>query len=415
MLPARQQVAQSTSLPAPIAGLNARDSLALMRETDAIVLDNWFCTTTSVDLRKGYTSHATFTGNCETVISYNAGSTETFVAVDTTDNAIIDATSGGAISTPVVGGSGPTIQSLTNVRFDYINHSVAGTQYIVLVNGADTILQYNGTTWAQNALTGPTHSDIFTIASYAERIWLAESDFTVWYGGVNAIAGAFTSLDLGALFKEGGSLSNMITYSADTGSLLADFIAFVSTEGEIVVFSGTDPSSASTWSRVAHFRVGRPVTTGNRAWTKFANDAVLLTSDGLMPIATAVMKDRADSSLAVTDRIRKDFNSDVSMFGANFGWSVVLHPEGQKLLINVPAVANDSSYQYVMNTQTKAWSTFGKFASSWDAFCFETTKDTLWWGGNGVLAQADSGLDDDGSAIIFDAKQAFSYFGSLGS
>ena len=52
-------------------------------------------------------SHATFTGDCESVIVYNGlTATKLFVAVNTTNDLIIDATSGGAISTAVVGGAG---------------------------------------------------------------------------------------------------------------------------------------------------------------------------------------------------------------------------------------------------------------------------------------------------------------------
>jgi len=43
------------SLPAPVGGWNARDSLANMESTDAVILDNLFPTVSSVNLRGGYT------------------------------------------------------------------------------------------------------------------------------------------------------------------------------------------------------------------------------------------------------------------------------------------------------------------------------------------------------------------------
>jgi hypothetical protein len=52
-------VARSSSITAPIGGLNARDSLAAMPPQDAVTLDNWFPTPTTVDLRKGYTQWST--------------------------------------------------------------------------------------------------------------------------------------------------------------------------------------------------------------------------------------------------------------------------------------------------------------------------------------------------------------------
>ena len=53
---------QSLSLPSPIGGLNARDSVANMKGTDALQMDNWFPQTTDVAVRRGYTAFATFSG-----------------------------------------------------------------------------------------------------------------------------------------------------------------------------------------------------------------------------------------------------------------------------------------------------------------------------------------------------------------
>lgn len=44
---------QSLSLPSPIGGLNARDSVANMKGTDALQMDNWFPQTTDVAVRRG--------------------------------------------------------------------------------------------------------------------------------------------------------------------------------------------------------------------------------------------------------------------------------------------------------------------------------------------------------------------------
>jgi hypothetical protein len=409
----KRQVAKSQSLPAPIGGLNARDSVALMDETDAVTLDNWFPSTTSVDLRKGYEVAATFTGVCETVIAYNGVSRQLFVAVNTTNDLIIDATSGGAISSAVVGGAGSTVQAVTSARFDYQNFATTGGRFLSAVNGVNTPLQYDGTTWIASLITGSglTTSNLFTVGVYGERLWYLEVDtFNAWYLPVQSITGTAVKLFLGSLFKLGGSLNNVVTFSTDSGSDIADYIAFVSTEGEVIVFTGTDPTDADLWRRVAHFRIGRPVTRGNRAWTKIGAEAVMITADGLIPMSLAVAQNRADVSAAVSDKIRNSFNGDVLRYGATFGWSVVLHPAGQKLLVNVPTVVGETSYQWVMNTQTRAWCRF----TDWNASCLESTRDALYFGGDGILALADTGLNDNGDSITAVAKQAFSYFGQRG-
>ena len=51
---AKQNTAKTASVPSPIGGWNARDSLANMSPTDAVQLVNWFPTPTDVTMRKGY-------------------------------------------------------------------------------------------------------------------------------------------------------------------------------------------------------------------------------------------------------------------------------------------------------------------------------------------------------------------------
>jgi hypothetical protein len=404
---------ESISLPAPIGGLNARDSIANMKSTDAIVLDNFFPTTTTVDARRGYTQFATFTGVCESIFVY-AGTTTTkvFVAVNTTNDRIMEATAGGALSTVLVGGSGPTVQAITNSRFDYANFGTAGGQFLVAVNGSDVPLQYDGTNWTASGMSGGTPADFFTVAVYAERLWFGvKNSLRVRYQPVNTIAGATVELNLSSLFELGGYLNSIVTVT-DASNVLADYICFVSSEGEIVAFSGTDPSSASTWQRVAQFRVGRPVIKGNRCWTKWGADALLICSDGILPLRRAISTNNRDATTTVSDKIRNLINNDVAVHGARYGWALTLHPSGFKLILNVITAENDSARQYVMNVQTGAWCRF----TGWDAFCFDVAQDQLYFGGSGFLARADQvgALDDAGASITADAKQAFNYFGGRG-
>ena len=65
-------VAGVASLPSPIGGWNARDSLANMQPLDAVQLINFFPTPTDVTLRKGYTKSSTgITGKVNSFHIYN--------------------------------------------------------------------------------------------------------------------------------------------------------------------------------------------------------------------------------------------------------------------------------------------------------------------------------------------------------
>jgi hypothetical protein len=238
---------------------------------------------------------------------------------------------------------------------------------------------------------------------------LKKNTFSVWYLGTNAISGAATELNLATLFPLGGALNSIVTWGGDTNSQLDAFIGFVSTQGEVCVFTGGDPASDATWYRIAYFRIGRPVTTGNRAWTRYASDALVMTADGIIPMSKAVSIDRA-MTISLTDKIRNVVSADFLAHSAKFGWSLVMHPAGNKLILNVPTAENDTARQYVMNLQTGAWCRF----TGWNAFCWEVQEDTLYFGGNGILVKADTGQGDDGVAVQADVKQSFSYFGARG-
>jgi hypothetical protein len=91
----RTQSSRTISIPAPIGGWNARDSLGAMAIEDAVTLTNWWPGTNSVVLRYGYTQFATgITGQVESVIAYSGVTANKLFAAATTK--IYNVTAGGA-------------------------------------------------------------------------------------------------------------------------------------------------------------------------------------------------------------------------------------------------------------------------------------------------------------------------------
>ena len=80
----QHNAAQVESLPAPIGGWNARDSLANMDPMDAVVLENMFPTVSATTLRGGYTKWATgLDGQVQSLFVYSGGAvTEGFAVTD---------------------------------------------------------------------------------------------------------------------------------------------------------------------------------------------------------------------------------------------------------------------------------------------------------------------------------------------
>ena len=74
---------KSVSVPAPIGGLNSRDSVDNMQPLDAITLTNMFPTVGKITLRDGYSSFCTGvgSGDVETLVEHNAGDNRQLLAV----------------------------------------------------------------------------------------------------------------------------------------------------------------------------------------------------------------------------------------------------------------------------------------------------------------------------------------------
>jgi hypothetical protein len=291
-----RNVSRPVSLPSPTGGWNARDSLASMSEIDAVVMVNWFPLTTEVMLRKGYTQHATgLPGQVESLFNYSGGNTRTLFAVS--DGEIYDVTSGGAVGAPEVTG-------LTNSRWNYTNISTAGGNFLMAANGVDNPQLYNGTTWANAAITGVTSQTLLkSPILFKNRLFFIESgSLRAWYLPVNSIAGAASSVDLSSICKKGGFIVAHDTWTLDAGEGVDDYYVLVTSRGEIVIYQGTDPSSATTWALKGVWEMGSPV--GDRCFYKLAGDILYISQDGLIPIASSLQSSRVNPRVAITDKIQ---------------------------------------------------------------------------------------------------------------
>lgn len=403
--PAQRRAVQSKSIPAPVGGWNKRDSIADMASDDAVIMDNMFPLPSEVMLRKGYTEHVTgVSGTVNTLAAYNSPTINRLFGAAGTS--IYNVTSAGAVGAAVVTGQ-------TSDKWQKINFSNSGGNYMYLANGADSMQLYDGTNWqavtavsSPIAITGVTTSTIIGLNIFKNRIWMVQKDtMKVWYLATDAIGGAATALDLAPLFKNGGYLMAMGTWSLDAGQGLDDYAVFVTSQGEVAVYKGTDPASASTFALVGVFLIGSPI--GRRCFEKFGGDLIMVSRDGLLPMSKALMSSRVNQQIALTDKIQQAAAEVATLYASNFGWETILYPSENMLLMNIP-VSSTESQQYVMNTITGAWCRF----TGWQAACWERFNDMIYFGTASGVNLAWSGLSDNAANIDGEVLQAFSYFGN---
>jgi hypothetical protein len=393
---------RTTSVPAPVGGWNARDALADMPVDDAVILDNWFPMTSDVRLRDGYVDHSTgITGTVETLMVYNSPTASKLFGAAT--YSVYDCTLSGAVGAAVVSG-------LTNARLQYVNVETAGGNFLMAVNGADKLRGYNGSAWwvdgdGTHDITGVDTATCINISVHMHRVWLVQSNtLKIWYLPVNSIAGAATAIDFTSMFKRGGYIMAMGSWTIDSGSGMDDHAAFITSQGEVAIYQGSDPSSSTTWALVGVYQIGAPI--GRRCVKKYASDLLIICQDGLMPMSKALLSSRVNNKVSLTDKIQTAISQSVTSYGGNFGWEICLYPQANMLLLNVPVT--NGQHQYVMNTITGSWCRF----TGWGASCWELFNEQIYFGTSGKVCLAWSTQADAGNNITSEALQAFNKFGT---
>lgn len=396
----------AATLPAPVGGWNARDSLTSMGPTDAVTLTNWYPDTTEVIIRKGYSNYATgLPGQVETLMVYTGGATTKMFGIS--NGAVYDVTSAGAVGGSVVSG-------LANSRFQYINVATSGGNYLYMANGSDTPYLYDGSSWvaitgiSTPAITGVTTTTLNNPCVFKNRVWFIQANtLKAWYLPVQSVGGAAETLDMSAYCQLGGALQAVATWTIDSGTGVDDYLVFVTSKGEVIVWQGTDASSPTTWSLKGIWRVGTPV--GSRCLYKYQGDLLYICKDGVLPLSAALQSDRTSNRVAITSKIQQAISVAVSGYGSTFGWQLLNFPNENQLFLNVP-VAIGQQQQYVMNTISNAWCNY----QGWAANCWELMGDQPYFGGNTVVCKAWDTYKDNVSNINCNALQAFNGFRAPG-
>jgi hypothetical protein len=392
----------TSNIPAPVKGLNTALPLAQLQPQFAIELDNFICRPDAVTSRKGTTNHVTgFTDPVLTIFSYISGAIEEMYGA--TDDGIFDITSEGVV--------GASVEPCTRGRGVACNFATTADQYVYFLNGADKPKLYDGSTWvavdgvSTPAITGVTTDTLNHGVLYRNRLFFLQNDYLgFWYLPVDSVGGAAAQYALGSLFRRGGYAVTQATWTIDGGNGTDDYYAVCSSEGEVAVFSGSDPSAIDSWNLQGVYYIGKPV--GPNSFVKYGGDLLLMCAAGLFPLSKALNSVSIDRRKALSANIEPTLVAAVRDYGTEAGWAVEVIPSHSLILVNAPLL---TTKQFVMQTQSRGWSTFsGIAATSWHQF------------GSGVycsvgltVRRAFTGTSDAGTAIDLSLCTAYSRFNSI--
>jgi hypothetical protein len=376
--PTPKPMAAPYTFPAPVRGWVLNDPLASAGQGGAKILDNWICTQNSVRVRGGCVKIATLPEAPVSLFSYRTATPRRFAA---TAAGIYDFTT---VVDPEVALTA-AVGSLTSGDFSTIQFGTAGGDFLIAVNGADDMQLYDGSTWtaingaSSPAITGVSTSDLSHVWAHGSRVWFVGSGtLSAWYLPVDSVAGAATEFSLAGIFTKGGSLLFGAKWSLGAGDGLDDKCVFVSTEGEVAIYEGTNPGSASTWRLAGVYTLPRPM--GKRGYESAGGDLLVTTESGLIPVSAAINTDLgAIETKAVSRQIADYWTSQAdSIVGG--GWEVIKVPASGVMVVSLPVATGLDRNCLAVNLVTGSWSRI----TGWDTQCL------LEFGGQGFFGSVDA-------------------------
>ena len=374
VFPATQRLKSS---PAPVGGINARDNIAMMPQTDAVSLVNWVPDSFGIRCRKGFRAWATgFPGGraVASVFGYTRQDTgfpsgsllnvptsvpgALFAATDAGIYTVTNSTNSPTLAIALSGTANAGWLSTTQLT------NQAGS-FLLACSETDGYHTFDGTSWLKRVagagagqINGVDPATFVQVCTFKRRAWFVQRDSTsAWYLAADAIAGTAAQFDFGPVLKRGGHLSYLANWTLDAGEGIDDFLVAVGSNGDVAIYKGTDPASASTFSLVGTWFVGQ-IPVGRRAAVQYGGDLVIISAEGVFPIS---MITRGGTQLLTASG--QEYSSKIrSLIGADLrssfnlrGWQALIHPNERLMRVSVPDYGTVSKRQYAMSTVGNAW------------------------------------------------------------
>jgi len=354
-----------------------------MPPRDAEVLDNWVPDINALKPRKGYTQFTSGvgTGDVHTLTPFVTSlGTEKFIAAGGTS--IYDITSGTATE---------LINDVSPLPWDTINFN----NRLIFCNGGGVPKEYDGTSITDASFSlGAISAKFFAAHVFKNRVYYAATDeLAFWYTELFASTGTITKFPLAGIAERGGSVVSINSWTVDGGSGPDDFLAIFTSEGEVLVYQGTDPGAA--FFIIGRFYVGKIVS--NHAITQVFGRLLVVTDRDYIYLPDQLITQGGGKNTKLSGAATEA----VALNGNRSGWVAFYSPKEGLAIINVPTstqgppAAQTESEQHVINVKTGAATRFtGINARSWAEY-----KGDLYFGSTDGTVNKYTGTNDGGSAI----------------
>ena len=400
----RKPPAQVAHISAPLQGLSHFADLNEANPMLASILTNWVVEDDRITVRPGYTKMGQIAGNppIDTIIPfYGVPQRLAFAAGDF----IYDAA--GAYL------AGPFATGINGVWSWTSFSNLSSIDYTIMTNAVSGVWSWDGSAaFVQEAITVPAGEPWIDphkfdkVLSHMNRLWFADSEnLALYYLPIQQKSGQVDLFPLDVIFKRGGHIMALYTWTVDGGVGMDDAIAIFSSNGEVAIYSGVDPDS--DFNLVGIFRFDAPMS--KDCIVNFGGDLYVMVSTGLVPMTTMI---RAESEqLGKSDlNVMREFEEQSRNHRSEPGWQVMINHHTGHAICNMPVGGGD--YQQMVRKMP------GQIWMKWEdlpARCWGWISNQSYFGSNdgGIYLMGPEYLSDNGVPIDADVRFAWSSFRSV--
>ena len=389
----------------PVRGLNYRDPPARQMPDDAFALVNALSDSGGITLRNGYQEYATNVPGetIGTIMSYYPATSASLPSPaalpqsvvtrrrqlqPTLQNVVIDgllfAAAGNRIFNITGGGAGPWVPQSGTYPSNYWtwrNFQNAAGNFLIAVNDLGSYIIYGGAGFSSGfssgfrisqtgfqrvsaaSVTGVNPDTFCHVTVWKRRLWFTEIRSTrAWYLPPEQLGGEARQFDFGPLFRHGGHLVSINSWTMDGGEGLDDYLVALSSEGDVVIYKGYDPDSAATDPSAFQLHgiwyIGA-LPKGRRQTDPYGGDLYILSRQGINQVSKLVSMAQVAESLVGDngDRIDPYIANLMKNSADEDGWYFKSLPSEQMIIVGIPEqLTGEGPTQLGFKLRESAWS-----------------------------------------------------------
>lgn len=357
------------SFPAPLKGMNVVDPIASMGPEFATSIVNMTCDGRGMKLRPGYMEFATEVGAADirSMVAHQA--------VDVANNKLFAVSSEGIFDI-TAGGVGPYV---VDIAFA-IDNGMAGYGVAVTYLDDSTLTNYtfyadedNGLYRYEDAAAWTAVSDIVDggavnlgpdlvfVMQHKSRLWFVKRDSgTAYYLPAGQISGTADEFEMSTKFPHGGNLVGIYNWSVDGGDGIDDYIVFVSSSGDVVIYRWSDPAVATSIDQTSQYYIGPPPA-GRRIASNSGGELYIISRLGILPMTRLVSgRPVQEQDIYATRNITPLVRARMQSTDFGVGWEMIPITTHSIFMLTSPFEGVANATQFVQSFNTGGWSLFAK-------------------------------------------------------